>query len=195
MQLGTVVKSTGHVDYVCQVYGPADLESPPTPEDYAFGTFVRIGLGDGAGCLVGLISNTLLMNPEFGQLGPRLSPPADLEVFSPDYLSERAVMVAIVAVGRRWDDGSVHQGVPLPAATLGAVVEKMPDDEVRDFHRSDTGPALAYVPLLLTRQDPLIPHLLLGVIDRLDGLFPDHGRQLAVLRGNLAWKTKVLGCA
>jgi hypothetical protein len=188
--LGTIVKSTTQVDYVCRVFGPAEVASPPTPEDHAFGAFVRIGLAAGSGYLVGLIYDTVLMNPEFGQLGPRLSPPADLEIFSPDYLNERAVLVSIVAVGQM-TPGGARQGVPLPAAALGAVVERMMAAEVRDFHAGDAGPALAYAPLLLSRGDALIPHLLLEVIDQLTALFPGQSRQLAVLRRNLAWRVTV----
>lgn len=93
--------------------------------------------------------DTILMNPEFGHLGPvlpvlagpgrpaegpRLSPPVDLGIFSPDYLNERAVLVAIVTVGQVTAGGDVRQNVPLLAATLGAMVERMSDDEVRNFH-------------------------------------------------------------
>ena len=132
--IGKIVKSNTHVDYICRVFGPAEVASPPAPEDYAFGTFVRIELTTGASYLVGLIYDTILMDPEFGRLGPRLSPPADLEIFSPDYLNERAVLVAIVTVGQVTAGGDVRQNVPLLAATLGAMVEKMSDDEVRNFH-------------------------------------------------------------
>jgi hypothetical protein len=64
---------------------------------------------------------------------------------------------------------------------------------VRAFHTPSSGDglALAYAPLLLAQGDPLVPHLLLNVINRLGDLFPDQDRQLAVLRGNLAWKTVV----
>jgi hypothetical protein len=132
------------------------------------------------------------MNPEFGNLGPRLSPPAELEVFSPDYLQEQATLVGIVAVGQV-TSGGPHQGVPYLAATVGAEVTTMTADEVRSFHvpASGDGLALAYAPLLLAQGDPLVPHLLLNVISRLDNLFPSQARQLAVLRGNLAWKTVV----
>lgn len=194
MRIGKIVKSNTHIDYVCQVYSPGEIAEPqPSSEDYAFGTFVGVGLSaDGSSYLAGLIYSTILMNPEFGNLGPRLSPPADLEVFSPDYLREQATLVGIVAVGqvRR---GDTHQGVPRLAATVGAEVRTMEADEVRAFHRSPPGEglALAYAPLLLAQGDPLVPHLLLNVINRLEDLFPDQGRQLAVLRGNLAWKTLV----
>jgi hypothetical protein len=196
MRIGKIVKSNTHVDYVCQVYAPGEIEPSPSPEDYAFSTFVRVGLNADAAqgalrnYLVGLIYSTILMNPEFGNLGPRLSPPADLEVFSPDYLREQATLVGIVAVGQVTPAG-IHQGVPLLAATVGAEVETMAADEVRAFHRSDNGLSLAYAPLLLAQGDPLIPHLLLNVVNRLGDLFPDQKRQLAVLRGNLAWKTSV----
>ena len=200
MRIGKIVKSNTHVDYVCQIYGPGEIAEPsPSPEDYAFGTFVRVGLsadptqGDlGGSYLAGLIYSTILMNPEFGNLGPRLSPPADLEVFSPDYLREQATLVGVVAVGQVTPSGT-HQGVPRLATTVGAEVVTMTGDEVRAFHRppSGDGLSLAYAPLLLAQGDPLIPHLLLNVITRLDDLFPDQSRQLAVLRGNLAWKTAV----
>jgi hypothetical protein len=200
MRIGKIVKSNTHVDYVCQVFSVGEIvEPPPSPEDYAFGTFVRVGLSDdaaqgalGSSYLVGLIYSTILMNPEFGNLGPRLSPPADLEVFSPDYLREQATLVGVVAVGQV-TSGGTHQGVPHLAATVGASVTAMTADEVRDFHTpaSGDGPALAYAPLLLAQGDPLIPHLLLNVINRLEDLFPSQARQLAVLRGNLAWKTVV----
>ncbi len=206
MRIGKIVKSNTHVDYVCQVYGPGEIVSPPpAPEDYAFGTFVRAGLSTDAAYsqvtseklspdsyLVGLIYSTILMNPEFGNLGPRLSPPADLEVFSPDYLREQATLVGVVAVGLVTSDGT-HQGVPRLAAAVDTEVEAMSADEVRDFHSSPSGDglALAYAPLLLAQGDLLMPHLLLNVVNRLENLFPGQARQLAVLRGNLAWKTAV----
>jgi hypothetical protein len=199
MRIGQVVKSNTHVDYVCQIDNPGEFDSSPSPEDYAFGTFVRVGLSADAArealrssYLVGLIYSTILMNPEFGNLGPRLSPPADLEVFSPDYLREQATLVGIVAVGQV-TPGGTRQGVPGLAASVGAKVTTMTADEVRAFHTSPSGDglALAYAPLLLAQGDPLIPHLLLNVINRLGDLFPDQARQLAVLRGNLAWKTVV----
>lgn len=193
MRVGQIVKSNTHVDYVCQIDNPGEFKSNPSPEDYAFGTFVRVGLSaDESSYLAGLIYSTILMNPEFGNLGPRLSSPADLEVFSPDYLREQATLVGVVAVGQV-TSGGTYQGVPHLAATVGAEVTTMTADEVRSFHMpaSGDGLALAYAPLLLAQGDPLVPHLLLNVINRLGDLFPDQDRQLAVLRGNLAWKTVV----
>ncbi len=199
--IGTIVKANSQIDSVCRVYGAGEVASPPRPEDHAFGTFVRAGLAAGEGYLVGLVCDTILVNPEFGRLGPvlrpaerpTLSPLAEMENFSPDYLDERAVLMALVAVGQVTAGGEARQGIPLPAAALGAVVEKMPDEEVRGFHTLPGGGGLllAYAPRLLAGGGPLMPHLLLRVVDHLADLFPGQSRQLAVLRGNLAWKTAV----
>ena len=44
---------------------------------------------------------------------------------------------------------------------------------------------------LLALRDPLVPQLLMTLIDRLNALFPNSGRQLSVMRNNLAWKSIV----
>lgn len=191
MQIGKIVKSNSHVDYVCQVHNPGEISRVPLPQDYAFGTFVRIEISGQPGYLVGLIYSTILMNPEFGNLGPRLSPAADLEVFSPDYLREQATLVGILAVGQMVAGGEVLQGVPSVAPAVNAVVEAMSPAEVRSFHQSAAGLTIAYVPRLLAEGDALVPHLLLRVVEQLAALFPDCARQLAVVRGNLAWKAAV----
>ena len=85
----------------------------------------------------------------------------------------------------------MRQGVPLLAAAVNASVESMSALEMRAFHQTPKGPALAYAPLLLAQGDWLMPHLLLNVVGRLSDLFPGYERQLSVLRGNLAWKAAV----
>ena len=77
LPIGKIVKSNSHIDYVCQVFGQGETLHPPAPSAYGFGSFVAVELetpGASGRALVGLVYNTLLMNPEFGALGPRLSP-------------------------------------------------------------------------------------------------------------------------
>jgi hypothetical protein len=190
MALGKIIKSNSHTDYICQVYGPGEVETLPAREDYAFGTFARIGLGDDR-WLIGVIYDTMLFNPDFGRLGPRLSPEPELAVFSPDYLNEKATLVGIAAVGMIDATGNVIQGVPSLAASTDALVERMTDAQVRTFHQGNPTPQLAYAPLLLAQGSPLALHLLRTVIARLAALFPDQTDLLAVLQDDLAWKAQV----
>jgi hypothetical protein len=190
--IGKIVKSNSHVDYVCQVYGISEVDSAPAPTDYTFGTFVSIQLENEAGSLIGVIYNTLLMNPEFGSLGPRLSPRSEVEVFSPDYLAETATLVGIFAVGSVDASGRVQQGVPAIAATVNCPVQRLTADELCAFHNNNSGRLnLRYAPLILAQNNPLAPSLIIAVIDQLASLFPSSSAQLAVMRNNLAWKSMV----
>ena len=193
--IGKIVKSNSHIDYVCHVYSYGEINPAPNPASYAFGAFVALsldGAGAPAGRLIGLVYNTLLLNPEFGSLGPRLSPRSEVEVFTPDYLAETATLVGVIAVGWMTGEGTAQQGVPSFAATVNCPVQAMTAQEVCAFHLDQHGqPSLRYASLLLGQNNPLIPPLLISVIDQLTGLFPASQRQLAVMRNNLAWKSIV----
>jgi hypothetical protein len=191
MRIGKIVKSNSHNDYVCQIDGPGEVPERPTAADYGFGTFVRISLEADGEHLVGLVYSTILMNPDFGTLGPRLSSTPELEVFSPDYLNEQAVVVGIIAIGQMGADGAVSQGVPRLAANVNATVETMEEDRVRAFHQREGSLSLAYMPLLLAQSDPLVSQLLLDVVNQMLQIFPEHRRRLAVIRSNMAWKTSI----
>jgi hypothetical protein len=85
--------------------------------------------------------------------------------------------------------------VPPLAAQIDALVGRMDDDAVRQFHISPSGNPdgvrLGYAPLLLKLGSPLARHLLLCVVDRLTAIFPDHATHLSVLRGDLPWQATV----
>ena len=74
MPIGKIVKSNTHIDYVCQVYNRGETSTPPQPIDYSFGSFVTIQLDELDLRLVGVIYNTLLMNPDFGYAWPAPQP-------------------------------------------------------------------------------------------------------------------------
>ncbi len=190
MIIGKLVKSNTHTDYVCQIYAPGEVESLPSAVDYAFGTFVRVPLHDAA-YIVGVIYDTLLMNPDFGNLGPRLSPTPDLEVFSPDYLAEKVTLVGIAAVGMVLTDGHIMHGVPTLMPQIDVLVSRLDDAEVRAFHQGDAGLQVGYVPLLMTLRSPLARPLLLRIVERLCELFPQQVARLNVLRTELAWQALV----
>ncbi|MGI8826634.1 MAG: hypothetical protein ACR2JC_13485 [Chloroflexota bacterium] len=193
MQIGTVVKSNSHISYLCRVYGKLETERVPEPADYAFGTFVTLSpWQDSSIRLVGLVRDTLLLNPDFGNLGPRLSHAADLAVLSPDYLNETGVLVDVLVVGWLAED-SVHHTVPSVAAQIGTYVETMEETAIVAFHRDARDRFfMGYFPQLMMHNDPMIASLLLAVLDRLSPHFEQQGRVLAVLKNNLAWKARVV---
>jgi hypothetical protein len=191
--IGKIVKSNSHIDYVCQVFGLGEREEVPSPADYAFGRFVCVAVDGAADAgLVGVIYDTILMNPEFGSLGPRLSPKSALEIFSPDYLNEKATLVGILLLGSLPEGGGpAIQGIPAIGGSVDALVSELAPDEIRRFHDSPHGPRLAYVPQLMTQANPLIPHLVLNILEQVMACFPEHRTALDVLRHNLAWRTQV----
>lgn len=190
MHIGKIVSSTSHVEYICQVYGPGEMDPLPRPQEYGFGTFVGIERDD-CSYLVGVIYNTTLMNPEFGNLGPRLSPREDLTVFSPDYLTEKVTLVMVAILGAIDAGGHGEQCVPIAAASIDAPVRRLEREEIIAFHQCDHGLRLAYLPTLIGMRSPLMPPLMLQLITVLRELFPEQADRLAVLGWNLAWKSRV----
>lgn len=193
--LGKVVKSNTHTDYVGQIYGPGEIETAPEPSSYAFGTFVRLALGPPSRLwLVGLIYDIILLNPEFGWLGPRLSSPPELAVFSPDYLNEKVTLVGITAIGTIDSKGQVDQGIPQLSAMTDTTVETMPDCQIRLFHEVDASLRLAYVPRLMTHSSPLALDLLRTVLQRLQRLDfqPKQHQLIKLILDNLTWQRHIV---
>jgi hypothetical protein len=206
--IGVIVNSDSHIQYWCQAYGPQEIATPPSAQDYAFGQFVQVPLPAVPGIvgaperLVGIIYDTVLVNPAFGMLGPRLSTSDEQRaVFSPDYLTERATLLRIMALGTVAADGArVRHGVPDLALALGAVVAPLSDAEVRAFHMfADHGPPggeqaylhMGYLPQMISERSTLLQQVALHVLARLHRLVPEHQRMLGVIQRNLAWKLSV----
>jgi hypothetical protein len=194
MQIGKIVKSNSHTDYVCQVYGPGEIEQTPKVEEYAFGMFVRVILAtQPQSWLVGLIYDTILLNPDFGRLGPRLSPVSDLAVFSPDYLNEKVTLVGVAAIGMVTAEGIVVQGMPAYSATTDAIVETMTDQQIRDFHLGNPSLHLTYIPYFLARNTPEARFLIQHVLTRLCSLFtaPEQARILELVLNEVMWSSQI----
>src|SRR6266852_1230936 len=228
MFIGKIVKSDSHINYVCQIYGPREVEVEPGPADYAFGRFVRVAVRSAltdapdtriveralgksqepVTYAVGVIYDTILLNPAFGSLGPRLSNETQVELFSPDYISEKAVLIYVMVLGmmelRMTPNGeaeflSAMHGVPLLSLELGSEIETMTEAEVRAFHFfSDQGEPvkeaylhMGYLPHIIAQRNSLLPMVSLRIIDQLERLFPQNLPLLSIVKRNFAWKLKV----
>jgi len=194
MLIAKITKSNSHVDYFARVLDSLETSVNLSPADYQFGQFVKIKVGDEE--VVGVIYNSQLINPEYGNYGPRLSTPSRLNtVFSPDYLNEQGVLISILLLG--WGNGDEsRQGVPRVVLPINSHVETMSDAEVRAFHygeRDGNGALQAhYYSHVMTHAGLFAFQLLSAIVDQLERLADDQDRaRLEVLKKTLAWRQTI----
>jgi hypothetical protein len=194
MLIAKITKSDSHVDYSARVLDSLETPTALSPADYQFGQFVRIGVGDAD--VIGVIYNSQLINPEYGNYGPRLSTPSKLNsVFSPDYLNEQGVLISILLLG--WKGGAeIRQGVPRVVLPIHSPVETMTNEEVRAFHYGGAGEGgdlqAHYYSHITTHAGLFAFQLLSAIVDQLDRLANDRDRaRLDVLKKTLAWQQTI----
>jgi hypothetical protein len=188
MRIAKIIKSNSHVDYAARVLDALETSEPPTPAEYCFGQFVKVVTERGAA--VGVIYNSLLINPEYGNYGPRLSTPPELNsVFSPDYLNEQGVLIGILLLGWQSETGTQH-GIPREVLPINANVEQMTPEEIRAFHHTADGAIeVHYYTHITTHAGNFAFALLTEIANQLEALTTESERaRLSVLRRTLAWQ-------
>jgi hypothetical protein len=188
MRIAKIIKSNSHVDYAARVLDALETSEPPTPAEYCFGQFVKVVTERGAA--VGVIYNSLLINPEYGNYGPRLSTPPELNsVFSPDYLNEQGVLIGILLLGWQSETGTQH-GIPREVLPINANVEQMTAEEIRAFHHTADGAIeVHYYTHITTHAGNFAFALLTEIANQLEALTTESERaRLSVLRRTLAWQ-------
>ena len=192
-RIAKIVASRSHVDYVGRVIDRLDAEGAPGAGDYGFAQFVRLPVGEGED-VVGVVYNTQLVNPEYGNFGPRLSPPAELSILSPDYLNEQGVFVGVLLLG--WHDGAgAHHTVPRRVVPVGQEVYAMADAEALKFHRDGAGHLrLHYFSQVVAHAGAFALPLLEAVLEQLEaGASAQERQRFCVLRKSLAWQRTMGG--
>jgi hypothetical protein len=192
IKLAKIVKSNSHVDYVGRVIDPLDADEPPTATDYGFAQFVSIPLEDGSD-VIGVIYNSQLVNPEYGNFGPRLSSVSDNSVLSPDYLNEQGLLVGILLVGWRDPDKSNHHAVPRRVIPVNQDIYRLADEDVHRFHKGADGRIrLHYYSQIITHTGPFAASLIEAVIEQLEPVCePEERQRLCVLKQALVWQRTV----
>jgi hypothetical protein len=194
MKIAKIVSSNSHIDYAARVIDSLDVAEPPSADDFGFAQFVRLPL-DGAAEIIGVIYDSILVNPEYSNFGPRLSPKPELGSFSPDYLNEQGVLIGILLLGSKDDNGKILHGVPRRVVPAGQDVLKIEPPEVKRFH-SD-----AYECLQIHYYSQIVAHaglfavpLLEAIIEQLALDCSDSDKQrLGVLKQTLAWQRTLGG--
>jgi hypothetical protein len=194
MKIAKIVSSNSHIDYVGRVIDSLDTGEPPTAEDFGFAQFVSLPLEDETE-IIGVIYNSMLVNPDYASFGPRLSPKPELGSFSPDYLNEQGFLIGILLLGSKDKEEKILHGVPRRVVPAGQDVYKIEADEVRNFH-TDQSDCLQihYYSQVVSHAGLFAVPLLEAVIEELALDCTDSDRQrLGVLKQTLAWQRTLGG--
>ncbi|MDQ6788567.1 MAG: hypothetical protein M3033_17320 [Acidobacteriota bacterium] len=189
MKIAKIVSSNSHIDYVGRVIDSLDASEPPSAEDYGFAQFVSLPL-DAETEIVGVIYDSILLNPDYANFGPRLSPKPELGNFSPDYLNEQGFLIGILLLGWRAHNGKITHGVPRRVVPAGQDVFRIEDAEVRRFHIDESECLqIHYYSQIVAHAGLFAVPLLEAIIEQLSLDCSDTDRQrLGVLKQTLAWQ-------
>ena len=189
MKIAQIVSSNSHIDYVGRVVDALDVENPPTSEDYGFAQFVSLPLTDETE-IVGVIYNSMLVNPEYASFGPRLSPKPELGSFSPDYLNEQGFLIGILLLGVKDNAKKITHGVPRRVVPAGQDVYKIEQSDVKNFH-TDENECLQihYYSQVVAHAGLFAVTLLEAIIEQLTlDCREEDKKRLGVLKQTLAWQ-------
>jgi len=194
MKIAKIVSSNSHIDYVGRVIDALDTSAPPAPEDYGFAQFVCLPLENETET-VGVIYNSMLVNPEFASYGPRLSPKPELGSFSPDYLNEQGFLIGILLLGTIDTGKKIAHGVPRLVVPAGQDVYKIEDSKVRRFHTDESDCLqIHYYSQIVAHAGLFAVPLLEAIIEQLSLDCSDSDKQrLGVLKQTLAWQRTLGG--
>ncbi len=194
MRIGKIVKSSSHCDYLVQVDEQTEFLDAPRSHDYGFGTFVKLEEANGTHWAIGLIYNSQLINPNFNNLGPRLTSEPD-PIFAPDLITETRTVLGCVLIGKTESDlDSIYgvQGIPPVVVPVETPVIKMTEREIHNFHRDEQGRSqFTYYSHLMQAGGQFAKQLTYQVLQQLiasKGFSEIERRALTVLSKDLSWR-------
>jgi hypothetical protein len=193
MQIAQIINSNSHVDYVARVIDKMDSSEPPNSDDYGFAQFVSLPITEG-NSICGIIYDSVIVNPEYSNFGPRLSPKKELLSFSPDYLNEQGILLGILLLGSM-ENGKSNQGLPRRIVSAGQKVEKMSEAEIRNFHSDESGSLqIHYYSQVIAHTALFGIPLIESILDQLTKMASDEDvKRLSVLKNSLVWQRTVGG--
>lgn len=193
MKIAKIVSSNSHIDYVARIIDELDAVDAPAPEDFGFAQFVKLEIKPQE--IVGVIYNSMLVNPDYANFGPRLSPKPELGSFSPDYLNEQGFLVGILLLGVTDADGKITHGVPRRVVPAGQEVYKIEKSEIKKFH-ADANDCLQihYYSQIIAHAGLFAVPLLEAIIEQLSlDCSESDAQRLGVLKQTLAWQRTLGG--
>ncbi len=193
MKIARIVSSNSHLDYVGRVIDELDSNQPPNADDYGFAQFVKIEI-TAETLIVGIIYDSILINPEYANFGPRLSPKPELSSFSPDYLNEQGVLISILLLGST-ENGKTLQGVPRRIVPAGLEISAMTREEIVNFHSDEAGGLqLHYYSQIIANAGVSGGSLVEAIVEQLSVTATETEKnRLNVLKHSLVWQRTVGG--
>lgn len=198
LELGCIVHSNSHMDYVSEVFRERDRENPPGKRDHRFGqpVYTRQNVDGETYVIVGVVYNTQLVDPDQGRSGPRLA--ADMQdMFNPGYVQDKQTLLGVGLLGYAllapceerdgWSFAEVSHDMPPWTLDVDDIVYKLEPDGVRAFHAADGSPKLGYYQRLLDVAGEFGSEVTLALIDQLREAATDTA-VLDVIERNVRWQ-------
>ena len=132
MKIAKIVSSNSHIDYVGRVIDSLDVAAPPPRKISVSRNLFRCRWKTRKKSSAS-IYNSMLINPDYANYGPRLSPKPELGGFSPDYLNEQGFLIGILLLGSIDADGKILHGVPRRVVPAGQDVYKIEPNRGQTF--------------------------------------------------------------
>jgi hypothetical protein len=198
-EIGKIIGSNSHIDYIGEVYLETMRENPPDPNDFEFGQFVDIPkhIHGKQRAFVGVIYDTQLVDPDQGRTGPRLAQPEEQNIFQPGYVDEKQVLVGIALLGHVvLAEGEIIEAdhsIPRWTLEVDDVVRKLSDEDMIRFHQVDHELRLEYFQRMVDVTGGFAEDILSQILDQLKDERPGEAAALDVIQKNLEWETKMGG--
>jgi len=201
LEIGKIIKGESQILYWVQVNAPSESAPEPSPEDCAFGSFVRIPVmkRDPSGQrildreLIGVIFDTMLIDRDMLRQGPRLTQdPSQVDTLFPIFFVERIKVVRVLLIGQIYHAKNIHRFATTTMG-LGDPVYKMEESEVSSFHKINNEFQIGYYSELMSYNENLVKPLMLDILSRLMILFPDDQEFLQLLHNNIEYDMKIGG--
>lgn len=188
VKIGKIIKSDSHIAYMCRVYNKNETDTPISEKDYKFGQFVKIQSKEKQE-FYGIIYNSQLYNPDYGNFGPRLTSPAELnQVFTPDYIDETAILLNILIIGYK-ENKQIRQEIPPCVISLNSEVLTMTEKEIKDLHLINNDFSLAYYSTILNNAGNLSSNLVLNIANSLKHIFANsYTEELELIKKHTKWQ-------
>lgn len=192
--IGKIIRSESHILYWIQIDNEVEDRAAPSPQDCAFGNYVRIELSKARDTtVVGLITDTMLIDRDALRAGPRLAQDVQAQqMLYPDFIDERIKLVQVLLIGYVDEKDQPHHDFPDMAPHLGDNVFKMNQNDIIDFHKINSEYKVGYYSAGIGAPGTLIVPLFLRVLRKLTEFFPPEKKAiLQLMRRNLEFKTKL----